>query len=251
MTPLLPRPASHARARRRARLHGRRGADGDDGDGHRRRPPSSACRRRACTGNLDARKTDVANAIARTWVERLQRDAMQWTLPRLRRARRQQHRRERAASSQPGNVTGRVVPARSVHGTTTPETMSPGFDILGRDLPPAQLAPSPLRGGRARVLRERAAHVARRRRRCRPSRGSSAPTCACSGRAASRRRAGRGLLQRPPTRGLAESRDPRRPPTRDALLSHHLHDDDAQGEPGPMTAGAAARRREPASRSSS
>jgi len=32
-------------------------------------------------GNLDARKTDIANSIARTWVERLQRDSMQWTLP--------------------------------------------------------------------------------------------------------------------------------------------------------------------------
>ena len=28
------------------------------------------------TGNLDARKADVANSIARTWVERLQRDSM-------------------------------------------------------------------------------------------------------------------------------------------------------------------------------
>ena len=33
------------------------------------------------TANLDARRADVANAIARTWVERLQRDAMAWTLP--------------------------------------------------------------------------------------------------------------------------------------------------------------------------
>src|SRR5271154_1609339 len=32
-------------------------------------------------GNLDARKTDMANSIARMWVERLERDAMQWTLP--------------------------------------------------------------------------------------------------------------------------------------------------------------------------
>src|SRR5271165_2005192 len=32
-------------------------------------------------GNLDARETDVANSIARMWVERLQRDAMQWTQP--------------------------------------------------------------------------------------------------------------------------------------------------------------------------
>jgi prepilin-type N-terminal cleavage/methylation domain-containing protein len=32
-------------------------------------------------GNLDARKTDIANSIARTWVERLHRDSMQWTSP--------------------------------------------------------------------------------------------------------------------------------------------------------------------------
>src|ERR1700736_63654 len=32
-------------------------------------------------GNLDARKTDVANSIARLWVERIKRDAMQWTTP--------------------------------------------------------------------------------------------------------------------------------------------------------------------------
>jgi prepilin-type N-terminal cleavage/methylation domain-containing protein len=30
-------------------------------------------------GNLDARKTDLANSIARTWIDRLQRDAMAWT----------------------------------------------------------------------------------------------------------------------------------------------------------------------------
>src|ERR1700733_5193402 len=32
-------------------------------------------------GDEDARKTDVANAIAHMWTERLRRDAMQWTLP--------------------------------------------------------------------------------------------------------------------------------------------------------------------------
>src|SRR5580700_9616474 len=32
-------------------------------------------------GNLDARKTDMANSIARMWIERIRRDAMQWTLP--------------------------------------------------------------------------------------------------------------------------------------------------------------------------
>jgi prepilin-type N-terminal cleavage/methylation domain-containing protein len=81
-------------------------------------------------GNLDARKIDVANSIARLWVERLQRDAMQWTLP---------------SPSSPGtnnfsnatllnnNVTGTwFVPAISTSGGG--QIMSPGFDILGRDL---------------------------------------------------------------------------------------------------------------------
>jgi len=35
----------------------------------------------ALQGNLDARKTDMANSIARMWVERVRRDATQWTLP--------------------------------------------------------------------------------------------------------------------------------------------------------------------------
>ncbi len=87
------------------------------------------------TGNLDARKADVANAIARTWVERLQRDAMAWTLP---------------SSAGNGNnlanalVVGNILKAPGLWffpdqeiGQTVPETMSPAFDILGRDLPEA------------------------------------------------------------------------------------------------------------------
>jgi prepilin-type N-terminal cleavage/methylation domain-containing protein len=83
------------------------------------------------TGNLDARRADVANAIARTWVERLQRESMSWT--------------------QLGNLTNAKVlnnvvappgvwflPEQDM-GVTVPETASPGFDILGRDLPLAQL----------------------------------------------------------------------------------------------------------------
>jgi hypothetical protein len=77
------------------------------------------------TGNLDARKADVANSIARTWVERLQRESMSWT--------------------QPGNLANANV-LNSVVATSgawflpvqdmgsVPETASPGFDILGRDL---------------------------------------------------------------------------------------------------------------------
>jgi hypothetical protein len=92
------------------------------------------------TANLDARKTDVANAIARTWVERLQRDAMQWTLP--------------GPESPAGNNLGTALIVGTV--MTTPgqwflpeqemsagggiETMSPAFDILGRDLPLSSFA---------------------------------------------------------------------------------------------------------------
>jgi prepilin-type N-terminal cleavage/methylation domain-containing protein len=32
-------------------------------------------------GNIDARRIDMANAIARQWIERLRTDAMLWTLP--------------------------------------------------------------------------------------------------------------------------------------------------------------------------
>lgn len=81
-------------------------------------------------GNLDARKMDVANSIERLWVERLQRDSMQWTLP--------------SPSSPSANnfsnatllfnhVTGAwFVPAIATSGGG--QVISPAFDILGRDL---------------------------------------------------------------------------------------------------------------------
>lgn len=90
------------------------------------------------TANLDARRADVANAIARTWVERLRKDAMAWTLP---------------GPAGGGNNIGNALIIANVQtppgnwflpiqrmNQTVPETMSPGFDILGRDLPQAQLA---------------------------------------------------------------------------------------------------------------
>jgi prepilin-type N-terminal cleavage/methylation domain-containing protein len=86
------------------------------------------------TGNLDARRADVANAIARTWVERLQRDGMAWTLPSA-----------AGTGNNLGNalIVGNIVntpgwflPDQEI-GQTVPETMSPAFDILGRDLPQA------------------------------------------------------------------------------------------------------------------
>jgi prepilin-type N-terminal cleavage/methylation domain-containing protein len=90
------------------------------------------------TGNLDARKADVANAIARTWVERLQRDAMAWTLPGP----------DGAGSNLATNalIVGNILnspgqwflPDQEMGAV--PETTSPGFDILGRDLPQTALA---------------------------------------------------------------------------------------------------------------
>jgi type II secretory pathway pseudopilin PulG len=81
-------------------------------------------------GNLDARKTDMANSIARMWVERVRKDAMQWT----------------QASAPPSNAkllgyvdTGWVRPD-AYAGNTPP--VSPGFDILGRDISTAGLTPS-------------------------------------------------------------------------------------------------------------
>ena len=104
-------------------------------------------------GNLDARKTDMANNIARMWVERLQRDAMQWTCPS---AACQSNNNMCAGGGAAGalllcnNVTGNwflpVSPANPYMGLTAPESMSPGFDILGRDLPLAELAPSSATG---------------------------------------------------------------------------------------------------------
>jgi prepilin-type N-terminal cleavage/methylation domain-containing protein len=85
----------------------------------------------AVTGNLDARKTDVANAIARSWVERLERDAMSWTTPSS----------VNPTANDFGNalllanhMTGTWYLPTDEMGKTTPETMSPAFDILGRDL---------------------------------------------------------------------------------------------------------------------
>jgi len=79
-------------------------------------------------GDLDARKTDIANAIAHTWTERLRLDAMQWTLPdstgtgdNLANAKLLNH------------VTGNWLELSDYMGGT-PETDSYAFDLLGRDL---------------------------------------------------------------------------------------------------------------------
>ena len=100
-------------------------------------------------GNLDARKTDMANNIARLWMERLQRDSMQWTCPSTAcPSTNNMCGGGGAAGAQLicNNVTGLWFLPVAYMGKTTPESMSPGFDILGRDLPTADLVPSSATG---------------------------------------------------------------------------------------------------------
>jgi hypothetical protein len=83
-------------------------------------------------GNLDAREADIANAIARTWVERLQRDAMQWTLPSSAFPTQNNFANALLLSSP---QYGQWALPKFEMGASNPETMSYAFDILGRDLP--------------------------------------------------------------------------------------------------------------------
>jgi type IV pilus assembly protein PilV len=91
-------------------------------------------------GNLDARKTDMANSIARMWIERIRRDAMQWTLP--------------SPVNPSGNNfanAGLLQYAASNSGNwQRPDAyvaqvppVSAGFDALGRDIPASGLNPTP------------------------------------------------------------------------------------------------------------
>ena len=87
-------------------------------------------------GNLDARKTDVANSIARTWVERLQRDAMQWTEPGPTTGTATNMATAAILSNAIASAGNWVFPDQYI-GLTPP--FSPAFDILGRDLPAGNL----------------------------------------------------------------------------------------------------------------
>jgi Tfp pilus assembly protein PilV len=90
----------------------------------------------ALQANLDARKTDLANAIARMWVERIRRDAMQWTLP-----------SPAAAGTNFANAQllstyvtkGWQLP--TVYAAQTPP-ISPRFDALGRDIATGAATPT-------------------------------------------------------------------------------------------------------------
>jgi prepilin-type N-terminal cleavage/methylation domain-containing protein len=88
-------------------------------------------------GDMDARQTDIANSIARTWIERLQEDAMQWTLP-------------SSANPTGNNCSTAQIACNSATGSWFLPTQynkggqnvnwSPGFDILGRDVATGNLS---------------------------------------------------------------------------------------------------------------
>jgi prepilin-type N-terminal cleavage/methylation domain-containing protein len=101
-----------------------------------------AMQRGAVQGNVDARRIDTANAIARTWTERLRADATLWTLP-------------NAANPTPewGNINStrflgpsstKTIPigngatlgefVLAPEDGSTPPLFSPAFDVLGRDV---------------------------------------------------------------------------------------------------------------------
>lgn len=90
-------------------------------------------------GNLDARKTDVANSIARLWVERIKRDAMQWTQPGPSFPVAAPGNLATAALLKFGTDNGNWFLPNQYIGSAPP--MSPGFDILGRDLALGDLTP--------------------------------------------------------------------------------------------------------------
>jgi prepilin-type N-terminal cleavage/methylation domain-containing protein len=91
--------------------------------------------RGAIQGNIDARRLDMASAIARQWTERLRRDAMAWTLP-------------NAANPTTNNIANaKLLQASRINDGKwhRPDQLlgstgeSPAFDLLGRDVPAGQL----------------------------------------------------------------------------------------------------------------
>jgi hypothetical protein len=92
------------------------------------------------TGNFDARETDLASSIARTWVDRLHRDAMSWTMPNNTFPTVSNFTNAKLLSSP---AYGKWALPNFEMGQTTPETMSYAFDMLGRDIPSGDATGSP------------------------------------------------------------------------------------------------------------
>jgi Tfp pilus assembly protein PilV len=90
--------------------------------------------------NVEARKADIANTIARMWVERLRQDAMGWTTPNAANP----TTNFGSTTYLNGNVgSNPLQPAWFVPQTVVSNgaaTMSAGFDILSRDQPAGSIA---------------------------------------------------------------------------------------------------------------
>lgn len=83
-------------------------------------------------GDVDARRMDMANAIARQWTERLRTDAMLWTLPAA--------INPNSNFSQAALLQNVAIPANAQwfipdQRLPAPTNWSPGMDALGSDVP--------------------------------------------------------------------------------------------------------------------
>jgi hypothetical protein len=119
--------------------------------------------RASIQGNADARKMDIANSIAREWIERLRRDAALWTQPGPANPKAPSNYSASTCPSPMCNSwplllsTYLPMPAAGVVSPTAvtswsfpdvylaavpsvPDGVSVGFDILGRDLAEADIA---------------------------------------------------------------------------------------------------------------
>jgi hypothetical protein len=85
-------------------------------------------------GNLDARKTDLANSIARTWVDRLQRDAMTWTVGRNASPSLSLTQGTTILKTLIANPAGKWDFATPIPASIADTSISPCYDILGREL---------------------------------------------------------------------------------------------------------------------
>ncbi len=94
--------------------------------------------RASIQSNLEARKLDMANSIAREWLERLRRDSTQWTLPNASNATSNYASAQLLSTYLAAGATGQNAawsyPSVYLASAAVPDGVSPGFDILGRDL---------------------------------------------------------------------------------------------------------------------
>ena len=90
--------------------------------------------RGAIQGNVDARRLDMANSIAREWVERLRRDSMMWTLPNQANLATNNIAQAKLLANIDGtwHLPNQRIGETAVKAPNVPLN-SPGFDILGFD----------------------------------------------------------------------------------------------------------------------